>query len=302
MADAFEGFVGEDHAIRDLDSKFPTARVTIVVGTPGSGKSEFVRRARVRFADTHSFFDVRSERAVDLTRDVRNVLSRGVDVLAACGGGASMAGPRVAVVDDFDALVACDRTIVKAVQTLVTDSKACFVLIVDRDGERKLGPLKKGNLVIHLRGKHAPGRDGWAGCSTVAAAARLFCREHAVSEIMQAASCDGGSMVGAVMWHNAPRLGVRGTEYTDRALRMLDALVLERAGHVGNDKELNSVGTMLSIAPWCGTAPGRTEADLEYTRSIADLGTRQKARNAISASATIAGVTLAEAVALQADR
>jgi hypothetical protein len=343
----FSNFAGNFKAVNALKAGFSSHNVTIVVGAPRAGKSTFAACVRAHFAKEFTFHDVQSDRAVDLMRDVNNVLKRGVDVLTACGAPPQAAvrdkRKRCVLIDDVDVLAACDKALVRAIQKLASEG-ARFLLTVDQDNVRKLSAMKKGALVLYLvpppsdslfkwgmkhllpedfgdadvarlRGCAADSAGGvaelttlfagarldkrdvvggaWARMSSTEAASILFSETHDLQDLMAAAESEGGSMLGSIMWHNAP--GISEHAYAERLRTTLDALVLERAGHLRGDRSLHCLGIALTIAPWCGTsAGGGVPTGLEYTRTVADMGTRQKARNAVADAAADVGVTMAE--------
>ena len=110
----------------------------------------------------------------------------------------------------------------------------------------------------------------------------LFVRGATVDQMLQIVQSDGGSMVGQLMWHNAPVCVCDEDMYSGLLDKALDGMTLERSGHLRHEKELCNLGHMLTISPFCKLTPKLDKASLTYTSTMAHGGARAVARKSIA--------------------
>lgn len=119
----------------------------------------------------------------------------------------------------------------------------------------------------------------------------LFVRGGTPNQLMDLISTDGGSMVGQLMWHNAPVCGISDDDYIAALDKALYGMVIERAGHLRHEKWLCTIGHMLSIQPFCKLTPKLDKLSLTYTSTMAQGGARAVARKALTKQKDVLSVS-----------
>jgi hypothetical protein len=119
----------------------------------------------------------------------------------------------------------------------------------------------------------------------------LFVRGGTPNQLMDVVSTDGGSMIGQLMWHNAPVCGISDDAYVAALDKAIDGMVIERAGHVRHEKWLCTIGHMLSIRPFCRITGKLDKLSLTYTSTMAQGGARAVARKALTKQKDVASVS-----------
>lgn len=119
----------------------------------------------------------------------------------------------------------------------------------------------------------------------------LFVRGGTPNQLMDLISTDGGSMIGQLMWHNAPVCGITDEDYILALDKAISGMVIERAGHLRHEKWLCTIGHMLSIHPFCKLTAKLDKLSLTYTSTMAQGGARAVARKALTKQKDVLSVS-----------
>ena len=119
----------------------------------------------------------------------------------------------------------------------------------------------------------------------------LFVRGCTPTQLMDIISSDGGSMVGQLMWHNAPVCGISDEDYILALDKAVSGMGIERAGHLRHEKWMCTIGHMLSIQPFCKLTPTLDKLSLTYTSTMAQGGARAVARKALTKEKDVLSVS-----------